>query len=219
MERTLPAMPGLSQMAPCGPFDAAAQPRWFVHPEGTTRRLDLRAYREAMVAAGMPPEAAEDVTRRMREHGATQVLWASGSGGRRRAVAAYWDVRVTVLSSPAWPAVPGLTGAGDTPPSGSVPVDRLTGRDGVVSAHRVATGPRHFPARPAATAGPLAGARSRVLVRARQVAYAAVAVGHAGVTVTVGGGSPVSVEDALVRLVDVLLDDLADEVVRRRSGA
>lgn len=211
MTSDLPAMYGLLALGPSGPFSESSQSGWFTHADGTVRCLGLAAYRDAMAADGLvAPHVVDDTVRRLAEHGCDRVLWACGNGGRRGHLNVSWDARVAITASPAEEAVPYVIGAGDHRPVGSEPVERLSGQPGVLQAFR-------YPMEKQRLKMPLPGRvaralrlKGRVTLHHRQGAHASLAVGHVGATAGATAGSPVAVEEALSRLVAVLVADMRE---------
>jgi hypothetical protein len=162
-----------------------------------------------MIEEGTEPQAAADIVLRMAEHGCKQVLWAVANGGRPGHVHAGWDARVAMLATPAATAVPYVTGSPvGVAPVGATGIRHLVGRAGVLNAYRSSVRPHRV-----TTPGPTRlaralGVKEQVKFHIRQSGYASLAVGRAGATATVFGGSPAAVEDALTRLVAVLVTDM-----------
>lgn len=202
-------MQGLLALGPSGPFPERSEPRWFTHADGIVRRLSMRGYRDAMVENGGEPKVADDIVRRMAEHGCQEVWWGMAMGGRRGRLSAGWDVRVGALSTPAATVIPYVTGrlAGVAPP-GTTDVARLVGQPGVLSAYRFAAKAERVTT-PAPTRLTRAlGMKGRVEYRDREESHSSLAVGYIAATVNLFAPSAEACEEALAWLVWVLLADV-----------
>lgn len=93
-------------------------------------------------------------------------------------------------------------------PVGATDVERFAGQPGGLNAHRAPMRPRRLTTPGPTKLTPALGMKGRVKFHVRQAGYASLAVGHAGATATVLGGSPAAVEDALARAVAVLVADM-----------
>lgn len=164
-----------------------------------------------MTADGLvAPHVADDTVRRMAEHGCDRVVWGCGNGGRRGHINVSWDARVAVTASPAEEAVPYVIGIGDHRPVGSDTVERLVGQPGVLQAFRYPMEKQRFRTPPPGRTAQALRMKGRVRFHHRQGAHASLAVGHVGATAIVTAGSPEAVEEALSRLVAVLVTDMRE---------
>jgi hypothetical protein len=202
-------MHGLLRLGPSGPFPRDSQPVWYFHGDGFTRVMDVAGYRAALVELGTPEHAARDLVGRMREHGATGVLWAGAQGGGRGHIRVAWDVRVAITSSPANEAVPAITGTLGRP-VGAGAVPSLETRRGVLAAYTHGMQPQKI--RLPSAQGPrwsrFLGLPAQIHYHFNRVAYAALAVENVGATVSVYADSLPAAEHAMRSLVDVVLQEL-----------
>jgi hypothetical protein len=203
-------MHGLLSLGPSGPFVRDSHPAWFFHADGAVRVLDMPGYLSALVEGGMDSVVARDLIGRMQAHGATRILWAGAQGGRRGHLHTAWDVRVATTTTSATEAVAEITG-GTHRPVGAAPVASLEGDQRVLAAytHRAQSQKVRLPS----SAGPSWSRALRLPAKIHYhytcVAYAAVAAGNVGATVTVIADSLPSAEHRLRSLTDVVLGDIA----------
>lgn len=203
-------MHGVLSLGPSGPFARNSQPAWFFHGDGAVRVLDMSGYQSALVEAGIDRAASRDLVARMRANGTSRILWARGEGGRRGHLHAAWDVRVATTATPAIDAVGEITGSTHRP-LGAAPVSSLEGHQGVLTAYTQRVQPQKV--RLPSSAGPTWSRTLRLPSEIRYhytcAAYAALAVGPVGATVTVMADSVPGAEHRLRSLTEVVLDDIA----------
>jgi hypothetical protein len=202
-------MHGLLSLGASGPFARDSHPAWFFHADGAVRVLDMPGYLSALVEDGMDSVIARDLVGRMQAHGATRILWAGAQGGRRGHLHAAWDVRVATTTTSATEAVAEITG-GTHRPIGAAPVASLEGDQRVLAAytHRAQPQKVQLPS----SAGPSWSRTLRLPAKVHYhhtcVAYAALAAGYVGSTLTVLADSLPSAEHRLRSLTDVVLNDI-----------
>ena len=209
-------MHGLLSLGPSGPFSHTSQPAWFFPGAGLLRYLDVAGYQRALTELGEPDYVTADMAKRLRAEGASRVLWATAHGGKSGHAHVHWDVRVIRSESPAAEAVARIAGvmAGQCP-LGTTPVEQLKPLPEVLAAYCAPVEPTKV--KLPSSAGPRWARRLGLPVHIRyhftRAAYAAIAAGHIGATVTVYADSLPSAEHGLRSLVDVVLDDLRHEAV------
>ena len=163
--------------------------------------MGLARYHQVMVEAGYAPQTARDVADRLREHGCERIFWDGACGGRRGRVNASWDVRVATTDTPASESVPAITSMGPLAP-GTDPLPLLVGHPGVLQAYSM-------PAQPfRQTIKPTWGIPRRLSINVQFAAYAAIAIGHVGATITVLSGNRPATESAIAYLTDLVLRDI-----------
>lgn len=205
----LPAMHGLLSLGPSGPFVRDSHPAWFSHSDGFVRVLDMPGYLSALVEGGMDSVAARDLLGRMQAHGATRILWAGAQGGRRGHLHSAWDVRVATTTTPAADAVAEITG-GAHRSVGAEPVAPLEGDPRVLAAytHRAQSQKARLPSSAGPSWSRALRLPAKITYHYRSVAYAALAAGSVGATVTVMADSLPGAEHRLRSVTDVVLNDI-----------
>ena len=196
-------MTNLLAMAPSGPFPRASQPRWFTNDE---LWLGLRNYEKAMIDNGTSVEAAKDILARLRQHGCERIFWREAQGGRRGRMSAMWDVRVAATSTPAEEAVPAVISMGPLAP-GATALRVLSEHPAVLQAYSEPIAPQRIYGR-----RPILGSRFTIKVHVDSNwtyrAFAALARGHIGATISTAAESQTQAEAAMSQLVEVALRDI-----------
>lgn len=198
-------MTNIRGLDPWGPFERKSQHRW-IGNRPAQYDLDMAAYQQAFIDTGAPPEVARAIVARLQQHGCEQIFWRFANGRRFGRLNAFWDLRVATTTTPAHQAVPAVTSMGPTPP-GAIPLDFLSHHRAVLQAystpaqtHKVRATRQILGART-----PLTGTAT---TRFSHTAYAALAVGHIGATLSTGAQSQTTAEAALGLLADLLLRDI-----------
>jgi hypothetical protein len=211
-------MHGVLSLGPSGPFARNSQPAWFFHGDGVVRVLDMSGYLAGLVEAGTDREAARDLVGRMRANGTNRILWARAEGGRRGHLHAAWDVRVATTTTPAMDAVKEITGSTHRP-LGAAPVSSLEGHQGVLAAYTLQTQPQKV--RLPSSAGPTWSRTLRLPAEIHYhytcAAYAALAAGSVGATVTVMADSVPGAEHRLRSLTEAVFEDITPACSREHE--
>ena len=208
MAPPLPDLTNLRELQPWGPFPRTSQRRWAeVKTPGSGSLIGLANYHQTMIATGTPEAQARRVVARLHEHGCQQMFWRAASGGRRRHVHAFWDVRVATTTTPASEAVRAVTSMG-SPPPGACLHELLTTHPNVLQAYSTTTDPRNITGHQELFGGRIT-VRVRNHLRFTHHGYAALAADHVGATISVAGASQPAADTALSYLAQLLLRDLS----------
>lgn len=199
-------LPHIESLPRWGPFPRDGAWRWL--EEDRDRWMGLMAYQQAMVDNGIPEAVALAIVSRLGSHGCEQVYWRAGAGGFIRSISVWWDVRVAVTHTPAAEAVRDVTAMGPTP-VGATPLSFIERHPAVLQAYTSPVLHMQLKQRVRALDGRIAvPGRATATTRADHAAYAALAVGHIGATITTAHRTRSDAQESLVRLVELALRDL-----------